>query len=112
MPNFRYDGFSEVVMHSQNTKMDGQEHRSSGNYLFTGEAFQSCSKVEWSCPTGVSFSVKRDHKAAKDDVVLTGVCNGSVTELPGGEGIYIADPSGTDSGNPKGKFEIRVKAAE
>ncbi len=56
MPNFKYDGFTEVVMKSQKEPLSGQKNRSSGNYLFTGEAFVPCSKVKWSCPSGISFN--------------------------------------------------------
>ncbi|MGN1480370.1 hypothetical protein [Porcipelethomonas sp.] len=107
MPNFKYDGFIEVVIKSQKGPLSGQKNRSSGNYLFTSEAFAPCKKVKWSCPEGISFNVMKDHNAAKDETILTGVCNGSVTDLPSGEGIYIANPSGADS-----EFEIRVTKFE
>ncbi|MDO5559597.1 MAG: hypothetical protein Q4F95_08370 [Oscillospiraceae bacterium] len=107
MPDFKYDGFTEVVMVSQKDKLNGEDHRSSGNYLFTKEAFAPCNKVKWSCPAGISFCVKRDHKAAKDDVVLEGVCDGSITKLPAGEGIYIADPVGASE-----SFSIKVTKFE
>ncbi|MDE5621333.1 MAG: hypothetical protein K2I80_12610 [Ruminococcus sp.] len=107
MPNFKYDGFTEVVMTSQKEPLSGQKNRSSGNYLFTGEAFIPCSKVKWSCPSGISFNVMKDHKAAKDEVILTGVCDGAITKLPTGEGIYISNPIGA-----LGEFDIRVTKYE
>ena len=107
MPNFKYDGFTEVVMKSHKEPLSGQKNRSSGNYLFTHEAFTPCNKVKWSCPSGISFNVMKDHKAAKDDVMLQGVCDGSITTLPSGEGIYIANPVGAT-----GEFSIRVTKYE
>ncbi len=107
MPSFKYDGFTEVVMKSQKEPLSGQKNRSSGNYLFTEEAFISCSKVKWSCPAGISFNVMKDHKAATDEVMLTGVCDGAVTKLPAGEGIYIANPVGASE-----EFDIRVTKYE
>ena len=35
MPSFKYEGFTEVVMKSQKSPLNGQKNRSSGNYLFT-----------------------------------------------------------------------------
>lgn len=107
MPSFKYDGFTEVVMKSQKEPLSGQKNRSSGNYLFTEESFISCSKVKWSCPAGISFNVMKDHKATKDEVMLTGVCDGAVTKLPAGEGIYIANPVGASE-----EFDIRVTKYE
>lgn len=49
----------------------------------------------------------KDHKAAKDEVILTGVCDGAITKLPAGEGIYISNPVGAS-----GEFNIRVTKYE
>ena len=75
MPNFKYDGFTEVVMKSQKEPLSGQKNRSSGNYLFTGEVFVPCSKVKWSCPSGISFNVMKDHKAVNFMLTKTSTPN-------------------------------------
>lgn len=96
MPNFEYEGFKQVVMTSAKAPMHGQNERSSKNYLFDNKAFKSCKKIKWQCPEGITFRVKRDHKAAKDDTVYSDLCNGSIVDadkmLKDGEGIYIALP--------------------
>lgn len=107
MPSFKYDGFTEVVMKSQKSPLSGQKNRSSGNYLFTNEAFSPCNKVKWSCPEGISFNIMKDHTAAKDDVILKGVCNGAITKAPSGEGLYISNPIGATE-----EFEIKVSKYE
>lgn len=104
MPDYRYDGFIEATMKSQKSPLSGQKNRSSGNYLFTEESFAECNQVQWSCPEGITFNVMKDRKAASDPVVLSDVYNGKITDLPKGEGIYIANPKGANA-----EFEISVK---
>jgi hypothetical protein len=107
MPNYSYEGFIEVTMKSQKSPLSGQKNRSSGNYLFTAQSFAQCKQVKWSCPEGIKFNVMKDKKAASDPVILKDVYNGKITDLPEGEGIYIANPQGANA-----EFEISVKKVD
>jgi hypothetical protein len=49
----------------------------------------------------------KDKKAASDPVILKDVYNGKITDLPEGEGIYIANPQGANA-----EFEISVKKVD
>lgn len=109
MPHFRYDGFTEVKMHSEGAKLSGQNERSSGNYLFTDEAFAQVEKVKIACPAGVTFDFKMDHTAGKDEYLEKGVASGRVLNrnvFKGGKGVYIANPKGTNGQ----AFEVVVTA--
>lgn len=93
MPSYKFSQFTQIAFNTHSKKIQGQEHRCSDNYHF--HYLAQGGKILWEIQGGdvanISFAVKEDLKMAKDPVIFKGLVNGSVTEMPEGDSIYIAD---------------------
>jgi hypothetical protein len=80
----------------------GQRHRSSHNFSTRG-----CDGrvLQWTCPPGIYFDVKKDITWGTDPTMFWDVTNGSVTENASSGRLYIANPKGARS-----NFNVSVTA--
>lgn len=95
----------------------GQKHRSSNNFStsdflkfipynpnpsdpnycpFPFGMYVGPSKLKWSCPPNISFTVQID-KSGTDGTFAKNLTNGSVTDFTSSDKLYIADPIGAPS---------------
>lgn len=71
----------------------GQKNRSSDNFNLSNKY----SRYEVSCSEGIKFEIMVDISSASDDVIYSGLKNGSIIKKPVGtnhNNFYIANPSG------------------
>lgn len=93
MPSYEFAKFDAVTITSNSKLLSGQQHRCSKNYHF--HELKGGQKIKWSIvggsQLGISFAVKEDKTAATDPVIFTNIVDGSETDIPKGDSIYIAD---------------------
>lgn len=83
--------FEEVTVSSYKKPLAGQKHRSSDNFKLS--AVKNLGMLKWSCPEGISFSLKRDLKNKSDPVLKGVIKNGDITKYWDYDDVYIADPN-------------------
>ncbi|WP_028593264.1 hypothetical protein [Paenibacillus assamensis] len=95
---------------SEKAPLDGQKHRSSGN--FSTEVLPPGTKrLLWEVegggvdPYDISFDVKRDVSAGTDPTELEGVITGNASRVISARSLYIANPKGAQS-----SFIVKVYA--
>ena len=75
---------------------DGQKNRSSGNFSLQ----EPGDKVRWRITlngkevNGIKINIMEDKSLRKDPIIFRGIKNGTVTAVPRGRSIYVANPSG------------------
>ena len=93
MPGYKFDGFVEVKLVTNSRKLKDQSHRCSDNYHF--HSIKQGGRIRWNIEGGsqlnISFNVKEDIKAGIDKEIFKGLKDGSETNMPAGDSIYIAD---------------------
>ncbi len=93
----RFEGTSANIVTSQPHAISNQDSRSSDNF---STAKLDGTKIKWGCENGnASFRVKRDvSNGGKDEYMFHGqrIRQGTITEMAQENGLYIADPQGTD----------------
>lgn len=92
------------TIHSEPHPQSGQKHRSSKN--FGTNDMPDWGSLEWKCPDGVSFNVKKD-VTGHDPTEFENVKNGTVTKYKSHRNLYIADPTGATVA-----FEITVSSSK
>ena len=92
----------EKTIISEPEPQEGQKHRSSEN--FGTNDMPDWGSLKWTCPSGVSFMVKKD-VTGHDPTEFEDVTNGTVTGYKSHRNLYIADPSGAST-----SFEVTVSA--
>ena len=92
---------SKTIM-SEPEPQEGQKHRSSEN--FGTNDIPDWGGLEWTCPQGVSFNVKKD-VTGHDPTEFEGVKDGTITKYKSLRNLYIADPRGASE-----RFKVIVTA--
>lgn len=119
MPNYDFDKFVAITITAKTEPLSGQKNRASANYDF--KQLKKGSKLHWTCPEGISFSIMEDVKDGTDKKrTKTPVTNGAVTDFfdtsiplenPSTPlGLYIANPEGEGTKRVS-EFRITVRSS-